>query len=85
MRPRWQVRVLLTVTAALALALGTFPPASAASLVIEVARAPTGSTLHVDTFAASVRLRRGHAATKQAGSRAAVGPRSRVPGTARSM
>ena len=33
MRPRWQVRVLFTVTAALLLALGTSLPASAASLV----------------------------------------------------
>ena len=33
MRPHWQVRVLLIVTAALLLALGTSPPASAASLV----------------------------------------------------
>jgi hypothetical protein len=32
MRPRWQIRVLLTVTAALVLALGTSLPASAASL-----------------------------------------------------
>ena len=53
--------------------------------VIEIARAPTGSTLHVDTFAASVHLRHGHAAAKQAGSRATAGARLRVPGTARSM
>jgi BNR repeat-like domain len=56
-----------------------------ATPVIEVARAPSGSTLHVDTFAASVRLRRGHAAAEQGGSRAAAGSRSRVPGTVRSM
>jgi hypothetical protein len=53
--------------------------------VIEIARAPTGSTLHVDTFAASVRLRHGHAAAEQTASRAAAGARLRVPGTARSM
>src|ERR671930_1081364 len=33
MRPRWQVRALLTLTAALLLALGTSLPASAATLV----------------------------------------------------
>ena len=52
--------------------------------VIEIARAPSGSLLHVDTFAASVRLRHGHVAAEQAGSHAAAGARS-VPGTARSM
>jgi hypothetical protein len=53
--------------------------------VIEVARAPSGSTLHVDTFAATLRLRHGDAAAQQAASRAAAASRSRVPGTARSM
>jgi hypothetical protein len=61
------------------------PGSRKATPVIEVARAPSGSTLHVDTFAASVRLRRGDTAAEQAGSRAAAGSRSRVPGTARSM
>jgi hypothetical protein len=61
------------------------PDSRRAVAVIEVARPPSGSTLQVDTFAATLRLRHGDAAAEQAGSRAAAGARSRVRGTARSM
>jgi BNR repeat-like domain len=56
-----------------------------ATTVIEIARRPTGSTFHVDTFAASVRLGHGDDAGEVAGSAAAAGARSRVAAPPRSM
>jgi hypothetical protein len=57
-----------------------------ATTVIEIARPPTGTTFHVDSFAASLHLGHGHAAGEVAGSAtAAAGTRSRAAAPPRSM